>query len=57
MTLFAWIKCMCCLIRCSKYIYFVKKGICIITAIVAAIICINLMGYKKLPFKKLKEMF
>ena len=57
MTLFSWIKCMCCLIKCSKYLYFVKKAVCIVSAVVAVIICVNLLGGSNFSVKKLKEMF
>ena len=57
MTLFSWIKCMCCLIKCSKYLYFAKKAVCITAAVLAVVFCISLSGKGIFSVKKLKEMF
>lgn len=57
MTVFSWIKCMLCLIKCSKYLYFAKKAVCITAAVIAVILCISLSGKGIFSAKKLKEMF
>lgn len=57
MTLLSSIKCMCCLIKCSKCLYFIKKAICCMAAVLGVIICISLLGSGNFSLKKLKEMF
>jgi hypothetical protein len=37
MNLIKTAKCLCCLMKCSKYIYYIKKAICI--AVVVIVLC------------------
>lgn len=39
MNIIRTIKCLCCLMKCSKYIYYIKKAICIL-AIVVTVCCL-----------------
>lgn len=57
MSLLASIKCICCLVKCSKYLYYIKKIICCITAVLAVITCVCFISNNSLSLKKLKEMF
>lgn len=42
MSLFNSIKCVLCLIKCSKYLYFIKKALCILTAVIVIFTCFTL---------------
>lgn len=41
MDLFRTLKCILCLVKCSKYLYYIKKILCIfsISLVVVALIC------------------
>ena len=56
MTVLKTIKCICCLVKCSKYVYFIRKALCVatITLTVTALFC-N-MGKCKALISKLREM-
>lgn len=56
MSLMKTIKCLCCLIKCSKYIYYIKKAICIATVVVAAFALCSNVGRCKEMMKKLRVM-
>ncbi len=49
-------KCLFCLIKCSKYLYYVKKAVCIAFICVAVFAGITLLSSDSSPVKKLKEM-
>ncbi|MBO5937202.1 MAG: hypothetical protein J6Q79_06260 [Clostridia bacterium] len=34
MNLIKTIKCLCCLVSCSKYLYYIKKALCVVTIVV-----------------------
>ena len=47
------IKCLCYLFKCSKYLYYAKKLLCIFTLCFAALICLGLAMPQNGLFKKL----
>lgn len=56
MNLFKSIKCIICLVKCSKYLYFLKKALCCATLVFTAITVISCCfndGNKKNECKKL----
>lgn len=56
MNLIKTIKCLCGLIKCSKYIYYIKKALCIATVIIAiCAVCTNMDKCKSM-ISKLKVM-
>ena len=56
MSLASALKCLFCLIKCSKYIYFIKKAICITALILTVIAGFSILSDEKGMIKKLKEM-
>ena len=57
MNLVKEIKCIMCLIKCSKYLYYAKKVLCIATLLVTvATVAGMLMGGKMEIGKKMREM-
>lgn len=42
MSLFSSIKCIFCLVKCSKYLYYIKKAVCFLTVAVAVVTCLTL---------------
>ena len=34
MNLIKTVKCLCCLVTCSKYLYYIKKALCVVTVVV-----------------------
>ena len=56
MNMVSALKCLFCLIKCSKYLYFIKKTVCIAALIITAIAGISLLSGEKSIIKKLKEM-
>ena len=56
MNLIKTLKCLCCLIKCSKYIYYIKKAICIATVVVAVFALCSNMGKCKEMLSKFKVM-
>lgn len=56
MNLIKTIKCLCCLIKCSKYIYFIKKALCIATVSFAVIALVCNCGKCRTMLEKLKVM-
>lgn len=38
------LKCICCLIKCSKYLYYAKKILCVMTVVAVAATAFTLMG-------------
>lgn len=56
MNIIKTIKCLCCLIKCSKYIYYIKKALCLATVIVSLwAVCSN-MGKCKAMLSKFRVM-
>lgn len=56
MNIIKTVKCLCCLIKCSKYIYYIKKALCIVTAVVALCAILGNAGKLKAVVCELKEM-
>ena len=56
MSLASAMKCLFCLIKCSKYLYFIKKAICLSAVTIAVITGITLLSGNNSFIKKLKEM-
>ncbi len=57
MNLVREIKCIMCLIKCSKYLYYAKKALCVATILVTvATVAGMLMGGKCEIGKKMREM-
>lgn len=42
MNIIRFAKCICCLIKCSKYLYFIKKIICVSVAVLTGAFIIGL---------------
>lgn len=56
MNMLSAVKCLLCLIRCSKYLYYIKKAVCIAFIGVAVFTAITLLSGDSRYVKKLKEM-
>lgn len=56
MNILSAMKCLFCLIKCSKYLYYVKKAVCIAFVCIAVFAGITLLSGDSSPLKKLKEM-
>ncbi len=41
------LKCIICLVKCSKYLYFAKKLICIMTMLISAVMLIGIIRQGK----------
>ncbi len=50
------VKCLCCLMKCSKYVYYIKKAICIATVAVALVALCSNIGKCKTMISKLRVM-
>lgn len=50
------VKCLCCLIKCSKYIYYIKKALCVATLIIMATAFISNWDKCKCMLSKLRVM-
>ncbi len=56
MNILSALKCLLCLIKCSKYLYFIKKAVCIAALIIAITAGVSIISGDKAMIKKLKEM-
>ncbi len=56
MNILSALKCLLCLIKCSKYLYFIKKAVCITALIIALTAGFSLLSGENGMIKKLKEM-
>ena len=56
MNIVKTIKCLCCLIKCSKYIYYIKKAICLATIVIALLAICSNMGKCKEMLTKFRVM-
>ncbi|MBR5438293.1 MAG: hypothetical protein IKV21_05180 [Clostridia bacterium] len=56
MSLASALKCLFCLIKCSKYLYFIKKAVCILAVGITVITGICMLSGNKCLTKRLKEM-
>ncbi len=50
------VKCLCCLVKCSKYVYYIKKTLCIVTVALTVWTLLGNMGKCKTLISKLREM-
>ena len=56
MNLIKTVKCLCCLIKCSKYIYYIKKALCVATVMIAVFAVLGNCGRCKAMLEKLRVM-
>ena len=56
MTLIKTIKCLFCLVTCSKYLYYIKKILCVATVVVLAVALFSNMDKCKAMISKFKVM-
>lgn len=52
MDLFKTVKCIFCLMKCSKYLYYIKKAVCFASIGLAAVTAICLLKDKKTMLRK-----
>ena len=50
------LKCICCLMKCSKYIYYIKKALCIATIVIAFCAIFSNMDKCKAMISKMRVM-
>ena len=50
------VKCLCCLVKCSKYVYYIKKALCIATIGLTVWALLGNFGKCKAMISKLREM-
>ncbi len=50
------VKCLLCLIKCSKYLYFIKKSVCIAAIGIVIVTGISMLSGNSCLVKRLKEM-
>ena len=50
------IRCILCLLKCSKYLYFAKKMLCIVTVLLSAVITVKLLSSGRKKCGILKEL-
>ncbi len=50
------LKCILCLVKCSKYLYFAKKIICFVTIVISAAVLVSLAQDGKVTVEKLRSM-
>ncbi len=56
MSITSALKCLFCLVKCSKYLYFIKKAVCITAISIAVIAGFSLISGNNSLMKKFKEM-
>ncbi len=56
MNITSALKCLFCLAKCSKYLYFIKKAVCIMAVGIAVFAGISALSGNNCLMKKLKEM-
>ena len=56
MKLMKELKCICCLFKCSKYLYIAKKIVCVATAVLVAVTALSFIGSDSKMLKSLKGM-
>ena len=56
MNILSAVKCLFCLVKCSKYLYYIKKAVCFAFIGIAVFAGITLISGESNPLKKLKEM-
>lgn len=56
MNILSALKCLLCLIKCSKYLYYIKKVICFAFLAVAVVAGLSLLSGESNAVKKIKEM-
>lgn len=50
------VKCLCCLVKCSKYVYYIKKALCVATIGLTVWALLGNFGKCKAMISKLREM-
>lgn len=53
MNVLKLIKCLLCLVKCSKYLYFIKKIICICAVILTGVFLLGMIPFDKKLLKKI----
>lgn len=53
MSIFKMLKCIFCLVKCSKYIYFIKKIICVFVVFMSLVCALILYSGENKKLKKL----
>ncbi|MBR6568567.1 MAG: hypothetical protein IKK60_07945 [Clostridia bacterium] len=56
MNMLSALKCLLCLIKCSKYLYYIKKAVCFAFIVLALVTGFSLLSGESRTLKKLKEM-
>ncbi len=56
MNILKTVKCICILIKCSKYLYFIKKAICLSALFISGVFILALAGKSKEIMSSLKVM-
>ena len=56
MNILSALKCLLCLIKCSKYLYYIKKAVCLTFIVIALVAGFSLLSGESGMIKKLKEM-
>lgn len=56
MNILSALKCLLCLIKCSKYLYYIKKAVCFTFIVIALVAGFSLLSGESGMIKKLKEM-
>ena len=56
MNLIKTIKCLCCLVACSKYLYYIKKILCVATVVVLAVAFFSNMDKCRAMIKRFRVM-
>lgn len=50
------IKCILCLLKCSKYLYYAKKALCITTMLITAVMTVNILRGRKIKLGFMKGL-
>lgn len=56
MNILKEIRCIMCLVKCSKYLYFAKKALCFVTIMISAAMLVSLVQESKETVGKLRGM-
>ena len=56
MNILKSIRCIMCLVRCSKYLYFAKKAICFVTILISAVVLVTLAQDSRVAVGKFRGM-
>ena len=56
MNMLKELRCIMYLLRCSKYLYFAKKALCIVTVMISAAVLISAAQDGKITLRKLRGL-